>query len=58
MINIVDSTLQVVVNDSAGKVDIQIATNRATVEDDGMVVPASLHQAGEGAGIQDNGALH
>ncbi len=42
---VVESALQAVANGSASETDIQIATNGATVEDDGRVVPASLHRS-------------
>lgn len=54
---VVESALQAVANGSAGTMDIQIATNGATVEDDGNVVPTSLHRPAE-TGVNGNKASH
>ena len=55
---VVESALQAVANGSAGKTDIQIATNGATVEDDGKVVPASLHKPTKTTEVDGMGDPH
>ena len=55
---VVESALQAVANGSASKTDIQIAKSGATVEDDGQVVPASMHKSSEAAGINGAGKSH
>lgn len=54
---VVESALQAVANGSAGTMEIQIATNGATVEDGGEVVPTSLHRSAE-AGDNANDDSH
>ena len=51
---VMESALYAVAKGSAGKSDIQIATNSATVEVDGKVIHASLHEGkGESRPLQN-----
>ena len=55
---VIENAREAVANGSAGKEEIQMATNGVEVNDDGKVVPASAGSANGALSINGNGVLH
>lgn len=55
---VMENAREAVANGSAGKEEIQIATNGVEVNDDGKVVPASASTTNGALAISGNGVLH
>lgn len=56
--NVIGNAREAVANGSAGKEEIQIATNGVEVNDDGKVVPAAAITTNGALTINGNGVLH